>query len=99
VLATAFANEDPSNNQSPIWRWLGATDLAVLGEWRWSDGALFWIGGQNGSPQNGLYSEWVAGAPTSNGGPTDCGIMQHNTAGFWTDFDCTRLQPYVCEQY
>ena len=42
-------------------------------------------------------ANWVAGAPTSGGAATDCLILQH--AAFWTDFDCTRLERYVCEAY
>jgi Lectin C-type domain len=99
VLTTAFASVPAGNNQAVNWRWLGGSDVAVPGEWRWTDGALFWLGGSNGSTQNGLYVNWVNGSPTDTGGATDCAIMQHNTQGFWTDTDCGRLQPYVCEQY
>ena len=99
VVAFGFTGVPAGNNQSPHWPWLGATDLAVLGEWRWTDGALFWMGGSNGSAQNGLYANWVAGSPMKTGMATDCGVIQHNTLGFWADLDCTWLQPYVCEQY
>ena len=99
VLANAFASVDPSDNHSPVWRWLGGTDLVVSGEWRWSDGALFWLGGANGSPQNGLYVNWAAGHPTSGGSATHCAIMQHNTKALWGGNDCAQLQPYVCEGY
>ncbi len=99
VLTNAYANVPASNNMLAVWRWLGASDVAVVGEWRWTDGALFWLGGQNGAIQNGLYANWVAGSPTSTGMATDCAIMQHNMLGFWTDQFCANLQPYVCEQY
>jgi hypothetical protein len=99
VQTNAFAGVPANNNQIEVWRWLGGTDVAVIGEWRWSDGILFWLGGSSGSAQNGLYANWVNGSPTSTGPATDCAIMQHNTQGYWTDTDCTRLQPYVCEQY
>jgi len=99
VLTNAFAAVPASYNMSDVWRWLGGSDVAVLGEWRWTDGAQFWMGGSNGSSISGLYSNWVAGAPTNTGRATDCAVMQHNALGFWTDQDCTWLQPYVCEQY
>jgi hypothetical protein len=86
-----------TSTSSNYWPWMGANDLAVLGAWRWTDGALFWMGGSNGTPQGGLYNNWVGGSPTSGGTATDCGILQSGT--YWTDFDCTRLQGYVCEQY
>ena len=85
------------STSSTFWSWIGGNDQAVLGDWRWPDGALFWVGGSNGAAQGGLYSNWVAGSPTNGGGATDCAILQH--AAFWTDFDCTRLERYVCEQY
>ena len=34
-------------------------------------GALFWMGGSNGTAQGGLYNNWVAGAPSNNGAATD----------------------------
>jgi len=95
MQSIAFANVPDVSSQ--YWPWIGGTDLAVVGEWRWTDGALFWLGGSNGAAQGGLYENWVAGSPTTNGAATDCAILQH--AGFWTDYDCDRLEPYVCEQY
>jgi len=95
MVSNAFAGI--ASTSSNYWSWIGGSDQAVVGEWRWADGALFWLGGSNGSVQGGLYVNWVAGSPTSTGMATDCAILQH--AGFWTDFDCTRLERYVCEQY
>ena len=95
MQSVAFAGI--SSTSSIYWPWIGATDQAVVGEWRWSDGALFWLGGSNGSAQGGLYVNWVAGSPTSGGAATDCGILQHGA--FWTDLGCSNMQPYVCEQY
>jgi hypothetical protein len=91
----AFANV--SSISSVYWPWLGGTDQVVVGEWRWTDGALFWLGGSNGSAQGGLYANWVAGSPTKGGAATDCAVLQH--ADFWTDFACTNVQPYLCERY
>jgi hypothetical protein len=80
-----------------VWRWLGATDQAVRGEWRWDDNdALFWLGQLQGTPQNGLYNNWVSGAPSNQN--NDCAAMQFNAGGFWTDAPCNSAQPYVCEQ-
>jgi len=95
VQMIAFAGI--SSTSSIYWSWIGGSDRAVLGDWRWADGALFWTGGSNGSVQGGLYSNWAAGSPTSNGSATDCAILEH--AGFWSDFACTSAQRYVCEQY
>lgn len=95
VRDTAFAGV--TSTSSNDWPWIGANDLAVLGDWRWTDGALFWKGGTNGTAQGGLYNNWVAGSPTNGGAATDCAILEW--AGYWTDFGCSRLQGYVCEQY
>ena len=86
-----------TSTSSNYWSWIGGTDEAVTGEWRWTDGALFWLGGSNGSAQGGLYTNWVAGSPTNNGMATSCAILQ--SFAFWTDFDCARLERYVCERY
>ena len=77
--------------------WLGADDLAVSGDWRWSDGALFWRGGSNGFAQGGLYARWLINSPTNGGTPTDCAVLQ--LGAFWKDWSCDSRQPYVCEQY
>ena len=95
VTMMAFAGI--TSTSSIYWSWIGATDQAVVGEWRWTDGTLFWLGSSNGLAQGGLYQNWAAGSPPSTGMATDCGILQHAT--YWTDFDCTRLERYVCERY
>src|SRR6185369_3093374 len=59
VLANAFAGVTGNFNSLAVWRWLGGTDQAVEGEWRWSDGTLFWVGGNSGAPQGGLYTNFV----------------------------------------
>jgi hypothetical protein len=97
IQATAYANVDPSNMRSSVWRWLGGTDDDVSGEWRWSDGTLFWLGGTSGSAQNGAYANWAAGHPSNNANL--CAVMQHNTKAFWGSWDCATPQPYVCELY
>ena len=82
---------------SPNWPWIGASDQAVVGEWRWTDGTLFWLGSQNGAAQGGLFTNWVAGSPSSSGPATDCALLESSDR--WNDWQCTGLQPYLCEQY
>ena len=82
---------------SSYWPWTGGNDLAVSLEWRWTDGAMFWLGPSNGSAQGGLYANWVGGSPSKGGNPTDCIMLQYSS--YWKDWGCDSLQPYVCEQY
>jgi len=95
VQLTAFAGI--TSTSSSFWSWIGASDLTIVGEWRWTDGAAFWRGGSNGSVLGGLYANWVFGSPTNTGTATDCAILQFGA--FWTDWDCTRPERYVCEAY
>lgn len=82
---------------SANWPWIGASDQAVLGEWRWTDGTLFWVGSANGAAQGGLFTNWVAGSPASSGPATDCALLESSDR--WNDWQCTGSQPYICEQY
>ena len=44
--------------------WIGASDTAVEGEWRWVTGERFWQGGSAGSPgPDVFYANWASGQP------------------------------------
>jgi PKD repeat protein len=47
--------------------WIGASDAAVEGEWRWvtgpEAGTQFWRGNFTGSAVNGMYNNWNSGEP------------------------------------
>jgi hypothetical protein len=75
--------------------WIGASDIAAEGEWRWPDGTLFWLGDSMGSAQGGLFNAWYASQPSGQG-PRDCAALDGSTLG-WYDLDCMTPQPYVCE--
>ena len=67
--------------------WLGGTDEAVDGEWRWvggpEAGQLFWLGEGNGSVQNGLFAAWNSGEPNNFFGNGEDYLDLNN--GSWND--------------
>ncbi len=79
--------------------WLGGSDLAVEGEWRWSGGPeagqMYWLGAAAGSPQGGSYTNWGGGEPNNSGGVED-GI-QLLTGGTWNDINVASSLPYLVE--
>jgi hypothetical protein len=81
--------------------WLGGTDNVVEGEWRWLIGGdLFWLGAVDGSPQNGLYTNWGhshgMGEPNQpndshDASGEDCVVIRspaEGEGGKWTDAGC-----------
>jgi hypothetical protein len=78
--------------------WIGASDAAVEGEWRWVDGTLFWLGAKTGMAQNGLYNDWYAGTqPAGQQASRDCAALDRNAGGGWFDSDCPVAKEYACE--
>jgi alpha-tubulin suppressor-like RCC1 family protein len=74
--------------------WLGGSDAAQEGIWRWISGpeagTQFWQGGPDGQPVGGAYVNWAPGQPDNftgvehylwMWGPTDPGGRR----GFWND--------------
>jgi hypothetical protein len=74
--------------------WLGATDQAVEGAWRWQSGAQFWQGAASGTPVGNAFTRWLSGEP--NGGDTsDC--MRMVSGGSWRDVTCSSAYRAICE--
>jgi hypothetical protein len=75
--------------------WLGGTDQAVEGQWRWADGPeagqLFWTGGPGGSASG--YSSWNAGEPNDFGGED----FLHRNGGAWNDLPGSSARGYFVE--
>ena len=79
--------------------WIGASDAAVEGEWRWADGPengqQFWQGLSTGSIINGAYNNWAPGEP-NNSGNEDYAHFLGN--GQWNDYaNTTPVQGYLVE--
>ena len=69
--------------------WIGGSDAAIDGEWRWvtgpEAGTQFWSGTGNGSPVNGGYSNWVANNPSNDGGSEQYAHTSPGS-GLWNDW-------------
>lgn len=83
---------------------IGATDFGWgnEGNFRWPNGAVFWIGVGNGSPVNGAYANWDRDEPNNYDANEDCAEMLvaalAEKAGLWNDVRCTSALSFVCEE-
>jgi hypothetical protein len=78
--------------------WIGASDAATEGQWRWADNNVqFWMGGPapGGGPVTGNYANWLSTEP-NNGNNSDCARIALS-GGTWLDEDCGTTRGFVCE--
>ncbi len=64
--------------------WIGASDLAVEGIWRWSSGKEL------------TWSHWDDGQPNDNQCGQDCAALDDVGDGRWVDAHCEQHFPFVC---
>ncbi len=83
--------------------WMGASDSASEGVWRWvtgpENGTQFWSGASGGSAFGGNYENWNTGEPNDSGSNEDCAQFLAGSTGFWNDLPCSgsTLPGYVVE--
>jgi hypothetical protein len=63
--------------------WIGGSDAAQEGTWRWTNGQAF------------SYKRWAAGQPDNAGGLQDALALR--SGGTWTDENAAIALPYICE--
>jgi glucan biosynthesis protein C len=65
--------------------WIGASDKAVEGQWRWSSGAEI------------AYDVWMGDEPNDWGGKEDCAAANWGRRRGWNDLPCEARLHFVCE--
>ncbi len=82
--------------------WIGASDEAVEGEWRWMDGPeagqfFFQQAGAGGTAVGGLYNNWQTNEPNEYGSGEDYAHMFAGS-GLWNDYpDSLSVLGYLVE--
>lgn len=78
--------------------WIGASDAANEGDWRWLSGVegglQFWSGTSTGSAVNYMYTNWNTGEPNDVGGADGAAML---SGGVWADQTVATLNGYIIE--
>ena len=82
--------------------WLGGSDAASEGTWRWvNEGDAFWSGdGTTGEAIDGAFEAWNSNEPNGRGA-SDCArtvpIIRTGEGLTWADLECFELKASLCE--
>ena len=76
---------------------IGASDAAQEGVWRWvtgpETGTNFWNGAANGSAVTGQYANWATGEPNNSGGSENYAVIGGD--GKWVDVPSLRSAAFT----
>lgn len=85
LMRTAQTNNSVSAVTAPYGQhWIGLTDRAVEGTFRWNNGAV------------ATFTRWWAGEP-NNSGDEDCIGNNFGGTGYWNDYNCGTSLPFACQ--
>ena len=101
------ASTTPDDGSDAAFIWLGGSDAAAEGDWRWvSNDEAFWLGDFNGYSVGGLFSNWGV-QPDDATGNEDALAMglsdwpepfyDLGAAGQWNDLDPSNTLMFVVE--
>lgn len=95
---TSQVENDFVNAMLPGAGWIGGSDAAVEGEWRFTTGPetgqQFWQGPAAGSTVGGSYARWGGGEPNNSGNED---YVQMRADGYWNDLNGSSSLNYVIE--
>nr|WP_320051340.1 DUF4347 domain-containing protein [uncultured Desulfuromonas sp.] len=101
---TSEAENDFILSKLPTDGWIGASDEAVEGEWRWvtgpEAGTLFSVGNDSPVTQPGEYANWNTGEPNDSDPGEDYGeyyASGGSAPGRWNDLNGSALNAYIVE--
>jgi len=81
--------------------WLGGSDAAGEGVWRWSGGPelgrIFWNGAAGGSAPQGRYTEWLPGEPSRSTAAAEDYLHMVAGSDQWSDVTSTTRMGYFVE--